>query len=307
MKVFKYLTPERVDVLKDRYIRFTQAIYLNDPFESLPFISKLMSDFESSAFYGKSINPILNEIENRKLSINDIPEEFREKIPQEVLNYITSLTIKDGLELLPEIHPAKITKLLLSSSAEDLKINISAKIKQSWNKIFGILSLSQINNNITMWSHYAKNHEGYVIEFDPENEFFNKKKNINDPFGFLRSVNYSNKRPVLELVNFSKPDNEFIESIAQQILYTKSEDWANEKELRLICNLSEFDKKISIEGQEIYLFSFPPIAIKAIYIGVNASISTIETIENILKNDGYEHVNILHGELDLKEFKIIFN
>ncbi len=42
MKIFKYLIPERIDVIENMSIRFTQAKYLNDPFESLPFISKLI-------------------------------------------------------------------------------------------------------------------------------------------------------------------------------------------------------------------------------------------------------------------------
>lgn len=40
MIVYKYLRPERIDVLKNSLIRFTQPAALNDPFESLWILDK---------------------------------------------------------------------------------------------------------------------------------------------------------------------------------------------------------------------------------------------------------------------------
>ncbi|MGF7141534.1 DUF2971 domain-containing protein [Roseimarinus sediminis] len=307
MKVYKYLCPDRIDVLENMSIRFTQAIYLNDPFESLPFISKLMSEIESSAFYDNSIGPIINDIGDRKLSINDIPEEFRDQIPQEIIDYISTLTIKQGLELIPGIHPEILTKKLLSSTAEEIKINYSAKLKESWNKYFGILSLTQTNDNITMWSHYAQNHEGFVIEFDPNNEFFNKKRNENDSLGYLREIKYTEERPNIDLISFKKNENDFIEHVASHILYTKSQHWSNEKELRLVFNLKNSVDPIFVNDQEIYLFNFPSNAIKRIFIGVNAKENMVNKIESIINSKEYSHVEVKYGELDLKDYKIKFN
>ncbi|MDY0201022.1 MAG: DUF2971 domain-containing protein [Tenuifilaceae bacterium] len=306
MKVFKYLIPDRIDVLENMSIRFTQAKYLNDPFESLPFISKLMSDVASSALYSKSINPVIDEIGDRKLSINDIPKEFRNQIPQEIVEYISSISIKQGLGLIPGIHPEILTKKLLSSKAEEVKINYSEKMKESWSNFFGILSLTQSNENITMWSHYAQNHEGFVIEFDPNHEFFNKKRSENDSLGYLREVKYTDKRPSIELVNSLESESELIEYIASHILYTKSIHWSDERELRLIYNLKNSDNKLLPNGQEIYLFSLPPKAIINIFIGVNARSELIEKIESLIKLKEFTHVHIKQGKLDLKEYKIKF-
>ena len=306
MKVFKYLIPERIDVLENMCIRFTQAKYLNDPFESLPFISKLMSDEVFSAFYSKAIKPAIDEVGDRKLSINDIPEEFRNNIPKEFIDYISSVTLKEGLDLIPWIHPENLSKWLLSTAAEDAKINYSEKIKERWNNFFGILSLTQSNDNIKMWSHYAQNHEGFIIEFDPNHEFFNRKRNENDSLGYLREVNYSNKRPNIEFLNTIESENKLIEYIASHILYTKSIDWADERELRLIYNIKNSDKRLLYNGQEICLFNLPPNAIKNIFVGVNATDETIKRIESVIKSNDFAHVHIWFGELDLKEYKIGF-
>jgi hypothetical protein len=46
MTVYKYVTPERVDVLRNGRVRFTQAAALNDPFEAHPCFTELRKWFE---------------------------------------------------------------------------------------------------------------------------------------------------------------------------------------------------------------------------------------------------------------------
>ncbi|MFQ2730618.1 hypothetical protein ACK3YQ_08160 [Aeromonas caviae] len=43
MLLYKYLPPERIDVLKNRSIRFSQPIAFNDPFEFKPVIESTLS------------------------------------------------------------------------------------------------------------------------------------------------------------------------------------------------------------------------------------------------------------------------
>jgi hypothetical protein len=46
MSVYKYVTPDRVDVLRNGRVRFTQAAALNDPFEAHPCLTVLRESFE---------------------------------------------------------------------------------------------------------------------------------------------------------------------------------------------------------------------------------------------------------------------
>ena len=59
MRIYKYLSPERVDVLENQMLRFTQANYLNDPFEHLPFVSQLVDGAYTKKLYEESLNPLL--------------------------------------------------------------------------------------------------------------------------------------------------------------------------------------------------------------------------------------------------------
>jgi hypothetical protein len=49
MTVYKYAAPERVDVLRNGRVRFTQAAALNDPFETHPCLILLRKSFEERA------------------------------------------------------------------------------------------------------------------------------------------------------------------------------------------------------------------------------------------------------------------
>src|SRR5690606_23599589 len=60
---------------------------------------------------------------------------------------------------------------------------ITNEIDSSTNRVMnskGIFSLSKTNDNILMWSHYAKNHTGIVIEFDvlEDIDFFTTPLNV---------------------------------------------------------------------------------------------------------------------------------
>jgi hypothetical protein len=46
MPIYKYVTIDRLDILTNGLIRFTQPSAFNDPFEAYPFFSKLADDEE---------------------------------------------------------------------------------------------------------------------------------------------------------------------------------------------------------------------------------------------------------------------
>ncbi len=68
--------------------------------------------------------------------------------------------------------------------------------------MFRILSFSTICDNILMWSHYADNHQGFCIGFDP-NSFKKKSENFNGTSSLFsripkdKSIRYFLPRPCL--------------------------------------------------------------------------------------------------------------
>ena len=254
MKIFKYLEPDRIDVLEFSRIRFSQPAYLNDPFESLPFLSKLMSESDANILYKTRVTPILEIIENRNITYDDIPEEFRKLIPSDILEKITNTSFKEAMTLISGLNPQNLFNAIATTPADQMNISLSDTLKQSWNDTFGVLSLSQTNKSIPMWSHYSRNHEGFLMEFDYGDVFFKKIKHGNPLIDSLRQVKYSRNRPDIHLLDSSK--NDLFSSLMEDVFYTKSSNWKNEREVRIIKYLSDHDLKFRKNNQDIYLFNF---------------------------------------------------
>ncbi|GAB3202198.1 hypothetical protein ABID22_003822 [Pontibacter aydingkolensis] len=305
MELFKYLSPERIDVLENQALRFTQANYLNDPFEHMPFVSKIIDEAYTKKLYDENFKPIIQQIANRKLCIDDIPEEFREAIPDDVKEEVFSYSIGEALNLIPGFHPNNLINLF-AMEGQELGLDYSSLLKESWNKKFGVLSLTKSCDNLTMWSHYSRSHEGFVIEFDSSNEYFNRGKNKGGAVWKLQEIKYSKVRPKLTLIDSKLGENELLEFLIENILLTKSIHWEYEEEVRLIQNLSDSDKTLTYNEQEIHLFGFDSSAVKSVFLGVNIHDNLKNKVLQTLTEHRYNHVNIYQGELSKSEYKVEF-
>jgi hypothetical protein len=109
--------------------------------------------------------------------------------------------------------------------------------KRAMNQM-GVLSLSEINNNILMWSHYSDSHKGFCIEFErtDSNEFGNSDHCV--------PVNYDEN--LLEIKPLELADSK----IVTKILTKKSVLWTYEKEWRIISKTGNqtFDLPGNITG-----------------------------------------------------------
>lgn len=108
---------------------------------------------------------------------------------------------------------------------------------QSFREKFNIISFSEENSSLLMWSHYANEHKGFCIEYST-NEFKS----------FFFPVMYSNKIP-------NALENECTVPLS---MITKSKDWQYELEWRIV---NQYDGFIS-DGHQ-----YPAPMPKAIYLG----------------------------------------
>ncbi|MDH0446968.1 MULTISPECIES: DUF2971 domain-containing protein [unclassified Shewanella] len=94
----------------------------------------------------------------------------------------------------------------------------------------GVISFTENYNNLLMWSHYANEHKGIVIEFDYEKlgYYFNYKLSMSDT---IERVLYNRERfsPLQKGV------------CVKDLLLTKSDDWIYEKEHRILPKLRDAD------------------------------------------------------------------
>ena len=103
---------------------------------------------------------------------------------------------------------------------------IQDQYNEEMNRI-GVLCVSEVNDDILMWSHYANSHAGVCLEFDGFGTFMER----------AQKVIYTRKRPSIPQFDRADP----VEMLDRGLL-TKSEHWQYEKEWRLIRYQKGFGK-----------------------------------------------------------------
>src|ERR1051325_3426275 len=300
MKLFKYLAPNRIDVLKNQRIRFTQPASLNDPFEMKPYVESLAEDRVIKELlcvlgedglkngFDSMISSVLDDIRNP-------PEKPLISFEEECI-YNFSLPLYDRKQY---------SETFINEFVEDMKRRMPEfreAIFSKFNEI-GVLSLTAVCNDIPMWAHYAQSNKGFVIEFDGAHDFFTKSTDSDYLFDHLYEVTYSEERP--------GSCSLFDERLMDDVLFVKSERWKDEREWRLLQPL-ESGRRLEKEGevilddyeQPIYLFSLPPSCITGIIFGSRMSNANKSEMCRILSIADYSHVKRYQAVLDDKKFEL---
>ena len=174
MNIYKYLPPDRVDILEKLKIRFTQPAALNDPFESFPgtFVPKpkewYKNEFEKRITNELEKYPSLRGADRRRFI-----RKARKAFPQYFHDCTDPKTIEE----------------------------LAYEVQKMSSTVSGVLSLSRNHDNILMWSHYASSHKGFVIEFDHEHKFF---------FNKVHPIIYSDERPEMDLTQVKQSGDLFL-------------------------------------------------------------------------------------------------
>ena len=130
-------------------------------------------------------------------------------------------------------------------------------------------------DEILIWSHYAKKHEGVRIGFEfPSGTI--------DPFKVVK-ITYQEKR--VELDMSQTIENEMGGKILMQSLQTKSKAWGYENEYRLFTIKDRcHEQKISDSTTE-YFLDFKKEWVKSVDFGVRCPRPEIERILKLIKSD----------------------
>lgn len=132
----------------------------------------------------------------------------------------TETAIVDGRLWSPSIEalndPLEAAVVFGSGSVDEWTIPaISMFYKSPW---CGCICFSYDPVCTQMWAHYACDHEGYVLKYERSSNYLLRSR-------FCRSVKYRRKILVLDILNGPEKISD--------VLWTKSEAWEYEKEVRL--------------------------------------------------------------------------
>lgn len=268
--LFKYLSIERLDVIENLSIRFSPFKSLNDPFESSPLV-KIQENIDGT--YDRMIANTLKEMDN---IWENAPDEDRTPENKKILENSKNNFANEIYE---------------NTSPHSFGLSLIEYLKH-----LCILSLSRTNSNILMWSHYASNHEGYIIGFHDSHAFLNQR-NLRGEIVKPKPVIYSTKRQISNETN----------NTCLEFFCNKSIDWSYEEEERIFLNHVD-DRRSSGKddyGMDIVLSDIPIEAISSVYLGSNSNKDTEERILNALK---YHNISIpvFKASISKSEYEIEF-
>lgn len=177
-----------MQIFTDSFVKYTRPIDFNDPFESCFLVS-----FEAS--FEKQYSFIKNVIINSK---------YDQAYKDSQLLGLNKETVAQTIDLM--------------NKQENRRISNSIREKQL------VFSLSEVYNEIVMWSHYADSHRGICIEFDSECLDFGRDT-------FLEYVDYSDSYPCIYPI---ESDGKLNAAITEKILFHKFKRWEYEQEWRYV-------------------------------------------------------------------------
>jgi hypothetical protein len=239
MVLYKYLPPARVDVLQNKSIRFTQPGDFNDPFEFRPNISAAASEPDLERHLEQNLDRLVDEeLAKYGVLLSDHARGLRNAL----------LAQKPAIPQLVRLLEPQTLSIVGNFADRFLNANV------------GVLCLSEVRDSVPMWGLYGESHHGFVIGFDSEHPFFRQRRSESDEFGYLRQVAYQKNRPQVTLTDTS----------SREWFHTKSINWADEREWRIVRILSEAQKRVPHDRFPICLFDFPPECIREIIIGLRA-------------------------------------
>jgi len=278
MILYKYLSAHRVDILREKEIRFTEPALFNDPFESVANITSFGPDSDV-------LPAILKRFE-------DIDEEEWERVRREDRIDLSLSEFKEYVRQNPDKALEEFRKTEPSALNDQ-----SRKLYELINNAIGVLSLSEKYDSLLMWAHYADQHRGFVLGFDSSSDFFSPIREVGDPICVLEKVKYTKNRPSIKLSQAN----------SQDLFLHKSEEWVYEAEWRYLRYLVEADSTRMEEGKEISLFKVPPSCFAQLILGCRMTAAAKEGFKELLRADAsLTHVGVYQTSLDRREYMLRF-
>ncbi|WP_120366764.1 DUF2971 domain-containing protein [Acinetobacter cumulans] len=181
----------------------------------------------------------------------------------------------------------------------DLKKQICKDLTKDIRKHVAVTCFSTDPLNILMWSHYADNHKGFLVEFKFPKEYFHASflhlKNFPLP------VRYTDEFPSIKLEwDFvkSRHNSSIWVNFSNKMLLTKAKCWGYENEFRMITDINKH------EGNSLILKAFNPELISSLIIGSKISKDHQNAINLSVGNFNKKHgVNIKVYNSELMESK----
>lgn len=258
--LYKYLIPDRVDVLKNLKIRFTQPKALNDPFESMPLIYLPSTDQITSNFEKEC------QIEKNTPELADLYKSTVQKLKEKSSPHNAGISIIDKINNnlgILSLSKTKNNLLMWSHYADSHKGFVIGfdethdffHPKNTQNPIYSLRDVNYTSlRSVAKWE---SDEEAYRSIFFEKSKDWNYEKEVR----IIRHFNYPSR--TIEQAGYP--------SYEQTVNFTFKDSKKNSGHDPL--------------NYQIYLFDLPKECIKCVYLGANAQPELAEEIINAIHSN----------------------
>jgi hypothetical protein len=279
--LYKYCGPTGVDILSSLRLKVTPPDQFNDPFEFTPK--------SNCNFTRDSIKDLPFDRTSVLRMWEEMPVEKRGQIDFDKFYSAFQNELAGGLKCVPQDHKDRIVKQFHHEANR-----IAMRAPSFLGEHFGVVCLSEVPDDILMWSHYTSKHQGFVLGFDVQQPFIKTGPN-------LVPVEYSSERALVDIS--AKGANEDPRTYIP-ILRRKSLHWAYEREWRLICLLKFCVPWKDPQDKDQYYCPIDPMAISRVVLGKRCSDETKSQVEQAIAKNGLGHVQRFTADIHESDFRL---
>ena len=317
---FRSNTDYAINALENDQIWGSTIWEFNDPYECVPsFNMKVLEDSIESELTYERVDQMVRLIQNDAIP-KWFEEIFGEKNSQKIIENIKGNLDENKIKENCEATKQQI-KGFISRNSNYIANQFFTSILQAESQRH-IVCLSECNDSMLMWGHYANGHRGFCIEYDFKSILRSCQMNCSDIKACNNFMLIPSIAPVVydksrfdatshlaaviqaDIIYESQADiNVYHEDtlLISKCLLTKSSDWDYEKEWRLFSPPST----PPIEPHKA-IYSLKPMAV---YIGSRSSVEQDQKLSEICKKKNipcYKMVQNYYGD-DFKVFPMLYD
>ena len=286
---FKYASLETATrVIESKSFRWSSPIKFNDPFDhqagfvldSNPdeFANLLTASIERVVF-SDGVPPVMPV--SQLATANVMLRSIRHRLPRE--------------QFLQKIHQDSVETAagLYNGGIGELSAAVQKQLCHS-----RVLCLSELHDNVVMWSHYADQHRGVVFQLGCIDEIDNsllaaqKVTYTNTGPAFASAAEYAKHLTGEEVFDYAP--------LCWKIAFTKHSDWSYEREWRVHVALLQ-----EPPGGGYTMYAENPRVFEAVYLGCRMQDTEVEAIVELIRRH-LPATKILRGEKPSAGFTLLF-
>lgn len=281
LSLYKYYSFESgLKTLFEGKIKWSSPLIFNDPFDN-------QCDFIIEGTKDDYIACMVNNLKAHISGESKFEYSFTDSVVTRQLAMLESLPEDFAFKL---IDLAGSSNLYTDNEIFKYKDMFNEAIKQNLLIDSSIFCLSENNDNILMWSHYAQNHTGIVVNFKDYPP-------ADSPIKLAKKVIYSDNLPTFRIEDLAYKKLS-VEDIYRAFTLTKAKCWEYEQEWRITTSMRK-------SGSLYEIIPFAKKEVQGVYLGCNISQANAQEVISLVKSK-YPWAKIYQAYKSKDKFAIEF-